>query len=97
MLLFLGSFQLKTCKYHVQFSVPEGATRALGLCLLDVPLRPAGPAWEWDLGTGVQIINPSSSDPKLRWQKESSQGTEGNLTMKGLNELFLNSFIEVFF
>ena len=83
-MLFLGSFQLKPYKYHSQFSVPKGATIAFGLCLLDVPLRPAGLAWESDLETGVWIINPPSSDPQFRWRKGTSQETEANLTMEGL-------------
>lgn len=91
MLLFLGSFGPKSYKYHSQFSVPTAATIAFGLCLLDVPLRLAGQAWECDLETGVWIINPSSSGPKLRWQKGSSQETKANLTLEGLSALFLSA------
>lgn len=93
MLLFLMSFQLTPYKYHSQFSVSKGATLALDLCLLDVPLRLAGLAWECDFDTRVWIINPSSLNLMIERDLVS---TERNLTMKDLSELFKKSFTEVF-
>lgn len=75
-----------------QFSVPKGATveeEDLGLCFLDAPLRLAGLAWDVTLilEFGLLILPPLTLN--LGCRKGPSQGTEGNLTMKGLSKLFV--------
>lgn len=93
-----GVISAQTLSYS---SVPKGATTvakdALGLRLLDVPLRPAGLAWGGTLilEFWLLILPPLTLNSEHR--KGSSQGMEGNLTMKGLSKLLKSSFIEVFF
>lgn len=79
---FLGHFSSDSTN-TTQFSVPTGATIAFGLCLLDAPLRPAGRAWECDLG--LLILPPRTL--KLDGKKGSSQETKANLTLEGLSAL----------